>query len=152
MPIQKSGTLELPTPNEAALARSVSERLEESVSKGIKGVKLVVDGEPLDGISLPPFAVRLLLQGLSEIGRGRAVRMIPHEAELSTQEAAELLNLSRPYVVRLIDEGKIPSHKVGTHRRVRLDDLLAYKTASDFDRLEALKNLVAEAQELNMGY
>jgi excisionase family DNA binding protein len=146
------GTLELPTAKEAALARSVSERLEESVSKGAEGVRLVLEGEDLEGISLPPFAVRLLLQGLSEIGKGRAVRMIPQEAELSTQEAAELLNLSRPFVVRLLDEGKIPSHKVGTHRRVRLDDLLAYKAQSDADRLEALKNLVAEAQELNMGY
>jgi excisionase family DNA binding protein len=144
--------LEFPTQGEATDARRVGERLAESVLQGGKGVTLVLDDEPETPIAIPPFAVRLLAQGLAEIAKGKAVRMIPLETELSTQEAAELLNLSRPYVVRMLDEGKIPSFKVGTHRRVRLEDLLAYKASSEADRLEALKNLVAEAQELDMGY
>ncbi len=76
----------------------------------------------------------------------------PAPVELTTQQAADLLNLSRQYVQRLLDEGKIPSYKVGADNRVRLDDVLVYKQKSDADRFDALKQLVAEAQELNMGY
>jgi excisionase family DNA binding protein len=71
---------------------------------------------------------------------------------MSLNAVADLLNLSRPYVLRLLDEGKLPSHKVGLHRRVRLDDLLAYNKKSDADCLDALRNLVDEAEELGMGY
>jgi len=148
----KSLTIGQPTEKEAALARESGKRLQEQVSKNGQDIKLVVNGRTLDGVKLPESAVRILIAGLTEIGKGNAIRLVPQHTELSTQEAAEILNLSRPYVVRLLDEGKIPSHKVGTHRRVRIDDVLAYKRLSDSDRLDALKNLVEEAQELDMGY
>jgi excisionase family DNA binding protein len=152
MAVSESHLLDKPTPKESAVARDTSERLNQFMAKGGSEVKLVLEGRTLEGMALPPSVVRILIESLSEIGKGNAVRLVPQHAELTTQEAAELLNLSRPYVVRLLDEGKIPSHKVGTHRRVRLDDVLAYKQESDADRLDALKNLVAEAQELDMGY
>jgi excisionase family DNA binding protein len=148
----KALTIAQPTAKESALARTSSERLQEAVNGSIQSVQIIINGQPLNGVKLPESAIRLLVVGLTELGKGNALRLIPQNAELSTQEAAELLNLSRPYVVRLIDDGKIPSHKVGTHRRVRLDDVLAYKAQSDADRLDALKNLVEEAQELGMGY
>ena len=151
MQASKSHLTGQPTAKEAALARESSAQLTECLATGAE-IKILVGGRPLEGVTLPASAVRLLLDGLSEIGKGHAVRLLHQHAELTTQEAAELLNLSRPYVVRLLDEGKMPSHKVGTHRRVRLDDVLAYKRESDADRLDALKNLVAEAQELGMGY
>ena len=141
-----------PTANEAALARDASERLMEYVSNGVPEMKVVVNGDTSESMSLPPSAIRILIEGLAEIGKGNAVRLVPQHSELTSQEAADLLNLSRPYVVRLLDAGTIPSHKVGTHRRVRLDDVLAYKQKSDADRLDALKTLAAEAQELDMGY
>jgi excisionase family DNA binding protein len=152
MPVSETYLIGQPTPEEAAFARDSSERINRFMAKGGAEVKLVVEGGTLEGVALPPSAVRILIEGLSAIGKGNAVRLVPQHAELTTQEAADLLNLSRPYVVRLLDESKIPSHKVGTHRRVRLDDVLAYKQESDADRLDALKMLVAEAQELNMGY
>jgi excisionase family DNA binding protein len=148
----KALTIAQPTAKESALARTSSERLQEAVNGSIQSVQIIINGQPLNGVKLPESAIRLLVAGLTELGKGNALRLIPQNAELSTQDAAELLNLSRPYVVRLIDDGKIPSHKVGTHRRVRLDDVLAYKAKSDADRLDALKNLVEEAQELGMGY
>lgn len=101
---------------------------------------------------LPPTAVRLLVDLLSEIAKGNSVTLIPIHAELTTQEAANLLNVSRPFVVHLIKTKALLAHKVGTHRRIRFTDLMAYKNKIDADRVKALDSLAAQAQELNMGY
>jgi excisionase family DNA binding protein len=74
------------------------------------------------------------------------------EAKLSIQEAADLLNISRPLLMKLLEGGKIPYRKVGNRRKLNLEDVLAYKKASDAERRKALRALVREAQELDMGY
>jgi excisionase family DNA binding protein len=97
-------------------------------------------------------ALRLLVAALTEIGEGNAVSIIPIHAELTTQEAADVLNVSRPFLVQLLERGEMPFHKIGTHRRVRYVDVIAYKERIDSDRNKSLDALAEQAQELKMGY
>ncbi|WP_173043133.1 helix-turn-helix domain-containing protein [Bosea sp. ANAM02] len=103
-------------------------------------------------LPLPTGVVDLLKHILTETADGNAVTLIPLHAELTTRQAAEYLNVSRPHVVKLIEEGRLPHTKVGTHRRIRFTDLEAFKATQDARRREALDALAAEAQELEMGY
>jgi excisionase family DNA binding protein len=110
------------------------------------------DDREAETIILPDQALRLLLDVLSNMADGNSVTLVPVDAELTSQQAAELLNVSRPFLVRLLENGQIPYHKVGKHRRVRLKDVMAYKHRIDKKRDEVLDELVAEAQELGLGY
>ncbi len=103
-------------------------------------------------VMLPTSALKLLVEVLAEIGQGNAVSIIPIHAELTTQEAADLLNVSRPYLVQLLEKGDIPFRRINTHRRVRYQDVLDYRKRIDDARLSALDELTAQAQELGMGY
>jgi excisionase family DNA binding protein len=92
---------------------------------------------------------RLVLDLLRSIGKGEAGALVPFGAELSTQEAADLLNVSRPFLVKLIESGDLPHHEVGTHRRIRAEDLFAYKRRRDSERDEALSKLARLGQEID---
>ena len=102
-------------------------------------------------VSIPVAAARLLIQALSRFAEGKSIAMIPLEDEVSPQEAAELLNVSRPYAAKLFDEGAIPSRRVGTHRRALTGDVLAYREREREARLRALDELAAEGQRLDLG-
>jgi DNA binding domain, excisionase family len=107
------------------------------------------DGQEAD-LVLPEAALPLLLSVLREMGNGKEVAVVATDAEVTTQQAADFLNVSRPYVVKLLEEGKIPFRSVGPRRRVLLEDLLAYKAREEAERHRGLDALVAEAQALGM--
>jgi len=138
-----------PSKTDVTLARETSRRLADSLNKETEYQIQPLDGEPL---ALPNAAVHLLVQALKEMANGNAVTVMPVHTEFSTQQAADLLNVSRPFLVQLLEDGKIPFHKVGTHRRVRHNDLREYKRKIESQRLKALDDLAEQAQRLNMGY
>jgi excisionase family DNA binding protein len=138
-----------PTKAESQLASESGRRLARYAQRDLK---LQIAGKRGEAITLPASAVRLLVGLLSEMAAGNAVTLLPVHAEMTTQQAAEALGVSRPFLVKLLDEGAIPSRKVGTHRRVLFSDLLSYRRKTDQQRLKALEELAAQAQELNMGY
>ena len=115
-------------------------------------VQILKDGEEAESVSVPASALRIFLQALTEMSQGNAVTLIPTHAERTTQQAADLRNVSRPYMAKLLDEGKIPGRTVGKYRRVRFDDVMTYKQKDDDVRAKVIDQLNAEAQELGMGY
>lgn len=101
---------------------------------------------------LPTSALRLLVDILGELAIGNAVKVVPVHAELTSQEAADLLNVSRPHLVKMLEEGAIPFTKTGRHRRIRFSDLMAFKQRRDEESQEAMEALAQQAQALGMGY
>ena len=142
-----------PTEADTQLARESSRKLAAHKLGRRACVRIqVLDGSEPEPVALPASALRLLQHILTEMAQGNAVTLIPIHAELTTQQAAELVNVSRPFLVGLLESGQIPHRKVGTHRRVLFRDVMAYKQKNNADRLRALEELAAQAQELNMGY
>jgi excisionase family DNA binding protein len=103
-------------------------------------------------VTLPSEALHLLIRVLTHMANGHAVTVMPVQAELTTQQAADLLGVSRPYLVRLLEDGRIPFHKVGTHRRVRAADVMQYKARRRGESRQVLDELTREAQDLGLGY
>jgi excisionase family DNA binding protein len=144
----------LPTQEEIALARESGRVLSSMLKSRAKAQQIDLRDSKgaVRTLSVPAAAMRLLLNALTEIGQGNAVSITPIHAELTTQEAADVLNVSRPYLVQLLENGEIPFHKIGTHRRVKHQDVIDYKNRIDAERRKALNELAAQAQALNMGY
>ena len=147
-----SNIVHLPTPAEVEQAKQTSRTLSKYADVDRVQMSLKGSNGESDEFVLPGHVLQLLLDVLSEVSQGNAVSLIPHHQEVSTQEAASLLNVSRPFLVGLLEKGKVPFRKVGSHRRVLLTDILAYKKKTEELRNQALDELTSLSQDEGMGY
>ncbi len=136
---------------ERATARAALQALDQHAGdKTELRMQLSEAGREITTLDVPPSAVPLIRALLKELGAGRGVTVIADDAEITTQQAAELLGVSRPYLVGLIDKGVLPARKVGPRRRLLIADVLAYRAETKAKRREALRELAALDQELGL--
>lgn len=142
----------LPTPQDIEQAKQSIRTLSKYANA--ERVQLALRGSngEADDLILPGHVLQLLLDVLAEMAKGNAISLMPVNQEISTQEAATLLNVSRPFLVGLLEKNEIPFRKVGAHRRVYLKDVLEYKERVDQRRSQALDQLAALSQKDQMGY
>jgi len=143
------------TKSDQKIALSSIEKLSKSGEKATKNksniIKLKIQGtEGL--ITIPLKALKLLTTILTNMADGKSIALMPTDEEISTQQAAEILNVSRPHVIKLLEKGDIPYKKVGSHRRILLQDILEYESKFKKKRRKQLNKLAADAQKLNLGY
>lgn len=139
----------MPSADDAELAAEASRLLSRVNQEGAE-LRVQIDGG--ETLRLPKSVSLLLYRLLTEMAQGNAVTLIPIHAELTTQEAADYLNVSRPYLIRLLEAGRLKFSLVGTHRRVKFSDLEAYRKATEEDRQRVMEELAVQAQQLGMGY
>ena len=152
-PTMTISTIRLEDAEATHLAATAADSLQKAADGPLPArVRLSVEtaeGEMLE-ISVPRESVKLMSLALSELARGNAVTMTPVHAELTTQQAADRLNVSRPYLIGLLDSGEIPHRRVGNRRKVRLDDLLSFAEKDEIERMRVLDELAAESENLGL--
>ena len=145
-------TLHLPTPEDSRQAEESSRTLAKYTHADRVQLSIRASNGESDDLILPGHVLQILLDVMAEMAKGNAISLVPHHQELGTQEAANLLNVSRPHLVSLLENGDIPFRKVGSHRRVLLTDILSYQKDLYSLRSDALDELATLGQQHNMGY
>jgi len=136
-----------PTSEEQLAARESYESLVSSIGLLHTDLPEIEIAETGGKIRIPVSVLRLLAQILKEISQGNPVTVVPEATEITTQAASEVLGCSRPHVVRLLEEGKIPYTKVGKHRRIRYDDLMSFKKKMKVSQKKKLQDLMKLDEE-----
>lgn len=140
-------SLKLPTSEEQQLAKESKEFVETLLTNSEHQVELGIKDQQ---VKIPASAFRFLTTVLEHMAAGRAISIISSDTEITTQRAADILNVSRPYLVKLLEKGELPFHKVGTHRRIHLKDVEEYRSRLEQQRSNALDDLIKESQELGL--
>ena len=142
----------IPSKADIEISRESSRILASFLNSHSKTQKIKVESEggAEKSLLIPSVAYELLIDILSQMSQGNAVTIVPVYSELSTQQAANLLNVSRPYLIKLLDSGEIPHRKVGKHRRILAQDLYRYKADIDAKRSQSLDELTALSEELGL--
>lgn len=138
-----------PRPPEREAVAALSDQLEEMSRRPGSAQLVGSDGETL---AIPDSVFQALKLVADSMARGESITLVPHDEEITTQEAANMLRVSRPHLVKLLDDGVIPHHKVGSHRRVRTQDVLAYRERRAAHRTAKLDELARISQEVEGGY
>ena len=141
-----------PSAQDAAMARMSGQVLSPFVQEKRPLTLRVREKGQEQPLELPAGAVTLLMEILAAMAAGRGVTVIPENAELTTVQAADVLNVSRPFLIKLLNENALPHRKVGKHRRIRMEDVMAYKAQIDQERDGVLDRLVEEAEDEDYGY
>lgn len=141
-----------PTERESVIARTSKQLLSRYAREDQPLTLRVIDADHDEPLELPAGAVTLLMDILGAMASGQGVTLIPEDAELTSVQAADILHVSRPFLIKLLEAGQIPYRRVGKHRRIRMEDVMNYKQAIDQEREAVLDRLVADAQEQDMGY
>jgi excisionase family DNA binding protein len=155
MAILDKSKYSVPTEEDMSLAGESSRKLARCLTRGDRSgasISVLNDDETSETIAVPEGAFRLFIEMLDHMSQGHIVTLYPIHAELTTQEAADLLGVSRPFLVKQLESDEIPYRKIGKHRRIQFQDLMAYKHRIDEARNQSLDELVALDQELGLGY
>ncbi len=131
--------------------KKLAEKEEQAMKNKSKVIKLRIQ-ESDEIVTIPLKALKLLKSIISNMAQGKSIALMATDAEITTQQAAEILNVSRPHVIKLLEKGEIPYKKVGSHRRILLKDILEYESGLKIKRRKKLNSLAKEAQKLNLGY
>jgi excisionase family DNA binding protein len=139
-------------PDTEVLAAHEASRVLEALAgaKASVRVQIVGAGSEVTTLDVPPSAVRLIRSLLKEMGEGKALTLVADDAEITTNQAADLLHVSRPYVVGLVEKGELPARLVGKQRRLPLKAVLAFKKETQAKRQKTLSELVAHDQKLGL--
>lgn len=135
---------------ESTIAHESSIALARHIHKG-EDLKIRVEGDQEEEIIVLPATIVTLLLGMLRMkANGLSMALAPLHSELTTSQAADIINVSRPYLIKLLEAGEIPYHKVGSHRRIRREDVMTYKQKHRRERAAILDELTAEAQNLGL--
>jgi excisionase family DNA binding protein len=140
-----------PTEDERRVAGEASRRLAAFPATATR-LEIHAVNQPEEVVEIPAAVLPLLRQVLDQFANGTPVAVLANDSELSTQQAADYLGVSRPFFIGLLDRGVLPFRKVGAHRRIRVRDVIDHKSRDQAERLKALEELAAQAQELGLGY
>jgi excisionase family DNA binding protein len=155
-PMTRTASVDITLPEESEVRAAVQGQRELAAYLATnfetQRIQILDDRNIAHQIELPTSALRLLVDILAELAVGNAVRVVPVHAELTTQEAADLLNVSRPHFIKLLETHALPYHRTGKHRRIRFDDLMKFKVKRDQASERAMSELAKQAQELKLGY
>jgi excisionase family DNA binding protein len=150
--LDRQRKIPIPTEADIELSTRSSRVLASLINSHNHTQKITVESEngQEESLLIPSVAYELLIDILSQISQGNAVTLVPVQAELSTQQAANLLNVSRPYLIKLLEEREIPYRKIGKHRKILAKDLYEYKAEIDAKRSQSLDELTALSEELHL--